>query len=55
MSIPPHLRGSVMARHFINVGRHQPRVGPEELPGAIGLLADADKPGEIFGIRLTAR
>jgi hypothetical protein len=39
-----------MARHFTNVGRHQPRFGPEDLSGAIGLLADADKPGEIVGI-----
>jgi hypothetical protein len=43
-----------MARHFTSVGRHQPRVGPEDLPGVIGLLADVDKPGEIVGVAFGA-
>jgi hypothetical protein len=43
-----------MARYFASVARDRPRVGPEDLPGAIGILADADKPGEIVGIAFGA-
>jgi hypothetical protein len=39
-----------MARCFSNVARDRSRVGPDDLPGAIGILADADKPAEIVGI-----
>ena len=39
-----------MGRYFSTVARDRPRVGPEDLPGAIGLLADPAKLGEIAGI-----
>jgi hypothetical protein len=45
---------SAMARHFATVACDRPRVGPENLPGAIGILADADNPGEIVGIAFGA-
>jgi len=41
-----------MARDFANVARDRPRVGPDDLPGAIGILAD--RPGEIAGIAFGA-
>jgi hypothetical protein len=43
-----------MGRYFANAARDRPRVGPGDLPGAIGILADADKPGEIVGIAFGA-
>jgi hypothetical protein len=43
-----------MPRHFANAARDRPRVGPGDLPGAIGILADADQPGEIVGIAFGA-
>jgi hypothetical protein len=43
-----------MPRYFANVARDRPRVGPEDVPGAIGILADADQPGEIVGIAFGA-
>jgi hypothetical protein len=44
-----------MTRYFFaNVARDRPRVGPEDLPGAIGILADPTKPGENVGIAFGA-
>ncbi len=43
-----------MARHFANVARDRPRVEPDNLPGAIGILAVADGPGETVGIAFGA-
>jgi hypothetical protein len=43
-----------MARDFAHVARDRPRIGPEDLPGAIGILADADRPGDIVGIAFGA-
>ena len=43
-----------MKGSLANVARDRPRVAPGDLPGAIGLLADAGKPGEIVGIAFGA-
>jgi hypothetical protein len=39
-----------MPRYFANVARDRPRIGPDDLPGAIGILSAPDKPGDIIGI-----
>jgi hypothetical protein len=39
-----------MPRYFANIARDRPRIGPDDLPGAIGILSAPDKPGDIIGI-----
>lgn len=43
-----------MAGDFANVAHDRLRAGPDDLPGAIGILAHADRPGEIAGIAFGA-
>jgi hypothetical protein len=39
-----------MARYFANVAR----ISPDEVPGAIGVLSDPSKPGDVIGIAYAA-
>jgi hypothetical protein len=43
-----------MPRYFANTARNRPRLSPGELPGAIGVLSDPSKPGDIIGIAYAA-
>jgi hypothetical protein len=48
------LGGSTRPHYFADVARDRPRLGPGDLPGAIGILVDPTRPGEIVGIAFGA-
>jgi hypothetical protein len=39
-----------MPRYFANVARTVARLGPDDMPHALGVLADREDPGSIIGI-----
>ena len=43
-----------MPRYFSTCGQSRRRLGPDDLPGAIGVISEGGEPGDIVGIAYSA-